>query len=1803
VARVQGYKGPLVWTLGVAAATLVFGPARGISPGRLPVRLDQTKAASIATTSNPATPGQAALPQSNPARAVREFWALAGPEDGNDFADELLSQAGQMDVDFLIAAVPDPIDTRFSYRFDSLLDDIQMAIESQNWLLDRFWFPWLPSGRQPSRRDEIKGVIDPILQLKSLTVQGAPVDKAPAAGQSIERRYEMSSAEGSSLPLHETRPGVMVFRRPRKSYDQSEEALEDVSKQTQQVLIVFLVGDRPTSGLQTRALGFAFNVIDRFTREAGPYRCEPPLAPVEFRILAPYFSGSERSLSLTINHWAQSHRPVRSQPPNVSPGFGPRYQFVVRCGSANRIDRNKFLSDCQSGHSLSEVEVAFAATVHHFDLLMRAIFEFLRAQNGGRDLGKVALLTESDTEFGRGVPERDKIKAQWGVRTLTRMDFPFHISQLAAAYDATRAPNDNGAPILPRSSSKLRIPFDEIGSPSDTVPAMAPRMTAATEEFNLAKILETISMEDYRYVGIVATDTRDVIFLGGLIREFCPDVHLFTTAADLLLGHPDYSPQLRGMLVASPYPIFSMAQRWDPPHEGDMRRHLFMHQSDQGYYNATVTLVVRGRSGVGLEWFPQVADEKDLPSKRQNCIVIASPGKKRLFCVFDENGRKTTTDAKALPGRRAQIDALWKFLSKRHKPAVLTGAEKEGVLSAVSTILGRSLDTQYFDYLFDYGKPFDEMDELAWWRRRGTPALNRGDVYTPTANDVRLPVWLGAVGTRGLWPLMFLSQPDVVLADGGFSLRPTADDMPHPTPRTDGSTRESDHWVNQFIPLVPQFSWGWGTLALLILSLAWGTLQVHVRLAREASYRIEEVTDTSWRQLSTLRPLSGPGTLTTLRLWHLAASLGILALIGVVAYVHVVEICRLTLRHSAWSDFFPVPYFRRWMMLPWGDLWNWGFALFLIWGSRASILALAAAAILRIDLTLDAARDDENQPGNPDKHTVKSVSAALERFSDYFRDRRQGPLSWFGIFIALPAGVLCFTLLWAWDIYKGNYEQYLMTDIAWAVFGTLVASLGAQVVVAWTSLHVDPPAFTMSNLKKIEWSMPMCLALAGLLLAIVLLGGSACLTILGVHWTPYTAINWALLIGSLACVSLVLGSAVWERASQNRHQSNSGAVDLPTAAPLLLVVGLIALTVQILVETPRQVAQLWLQVPVSVIAALGIWLTVRDVRCLKNDTRCWLAGWYSVLSPRSPKQPSSDSSQTASGAPPVAGSIAVEPITPDQPSSGSSQTASGAPPVAGSVPEEPITQEKRNQWGIGIIWPSVASLLIVMFELLMGEPGPPYAPLLYLERAVSMTSGVSPLVPCLLLAAAAGAWLLGQLRRMDYVHSLWGDRIHEGWASPYELEVDKQLPGSAKSVVLEMKKRLTDASESVHKLLSFVIPRGIWTHPLCLLFLGLTVVVGVRLIERYVPTIDGIWFNRGALLTVAVLEFMIALSLCRLLLTWTELSRLLREVALLPMQVAFRRIPVVLSREFGPYLNASRPTLKNLEISVRQWVHVACDWEDKLVRDALKIGCGNEPVDSADNGFGKLSKDFRAIILKYSKDPDTEHRNPARGLAISEKFLSECQDRKKLLQSARSDIRKDLRQAAAACLSIVIPYWDSKTVTEGYGDGEGSGRNSEDDKRRGGVGYRRRADQDDEERLRSWVEAAEVLFALEMVNFASECTVQLKNLAQFLTAGPLLLLLAVTSYPFQPQRFMVVTISSLLVAVSAGLLWTYIQMERNEVLSLVSNTQPNKLNWSWTLFGQLMTVIVPLVGAALTQFPSLSDVINGWIEPILRVVK
>jgi hypothetical protein len=142
------------------------------------------------------------------------------------------------------------------------------------------------------------------------------------------------------------------------------------------------------------------------------------------------------------------------------------------------------------------------------------------------------------------------------------------------------------------SGKRVTIPFDPPSSrQSDRLPALSPRMTIATDSLILSNILATIASEDIRYVGIVATDILDVIYLTRLIRENCPDVQVVLVGNDLRYTDPQFTLDFRGTIIASSYPLDARAQIWSYPFEGAIERRLFASEYDLGRYNAGLVLL------------------------------------------------------------------------------------------------------------------------------------------------------------------------------------------------------------------------------------------------------------------------------------------------------------------------------------------------------------------------------------------------------------------------------------------------------------------------------------------------------------------------------------------------------------------------------------------------------------------------------------------------------------------------------------------------------------------------------------------------------------------------------------------------------------------------------------------------------------------------------------------------------------------------------------------------------------------------------------------------------------------------------------------------------------------------------------------------------------------------------------------------------------------------------------------------------------------------------------------------------------
>jgi len=421
-----------------------------------------------------------------------------------------LSRGGYK-LGFVIATLPDPVDSHFGSQFDRGLEAIVGALSDAGYSLDRWTLPW-----RTSTGGEYHATWTPpgegIAQLK--------------VGPASERE-------------HEDHPGAVLFRKGSN------------------LLLLFIVGETPTHGLHKRAFEAALEAVaaarGRFV--AGSVEVEP------MRILGPYFSGTATSLRLALDSW-------------------PSYKVEVLSGSATS-DTNKTVIE-EPGR------ISYQTTTNPDGALVAALDRYLRNQNVSI-ADDVALLVEDGTAYGSGFvaggadcdQEPPSVK-----RPCLLLRFPLQISQLRSAYEKLEAGRRASGPVLsPRRS--LEFSLEGPKQPKDALPPYEPRMTANADELVLASAFDTVRRRRIRYLGVVASDTRDVLFLARKAREFGVDAHLFTFGADVLYQHPDTRPALDGLLVVTTYPLFGPYQAWHHSNtRGGTQYRSFPGSSEEGIYNA-----------------------------------------------------------------------------------------------------------------------------------------------------------------------------------------------------------------------------------------------------------------------------------------------------------------------------------------------------------------------------------------------------------------------------------------------------------------------------------------------------------------------------------------------------------------------------------------------------------------------------------------------------------------------------------------------------------------------------------------------------------------------------------------------------------------------------------------------------------------------------------------------------------------------------------------------------------------------------------------------------------------------------------------------------------------------------------------------------------------------------------------------------------------------------------------------------------------------------------------------------------------
>jgi len=134
------------------------------------------------------------------------------------------------------------------------------------------------------------------------------------------------------------------------------------------------------------------------------------------------------------------------------------------------------------------------------------------------------------------------------------------------------------------------------------------------------------------------------------------------------------------------------------------------------------------------------------------------------------------------------------------------------------------------------------------------------------------------------------------------------------------------------------------------------------------------------------------------------------------------------------------------------------------------------------------------------------------------------------------------------------------------------------------------------------------------------------------------------------------------------------------------------------------------------------------------------------------------------------------------------------------------------------------------------------------------------------------------------------------------------------------------------------------------------------------------------------------------------------------------------------------------------------------------------------------------------------------------------------------------------------------------------------------------------------VRVAEEFFLLPYIGFIQNIlgrirTIVMASLCVFVAAT-----FAVSSYPFDPRPVLAGVFLVVFGVAGAAVIFVYAEVHRDATLSYITNTRPGELGSKFWI--QLVTFgLGPLIGLLTTLFPSITDFVASWLEPGIQAIK
>jgi hypothetical protein len=322
---------------------------------------------------------------------------------------------------------------------------------------------------------------------------------------------------------------------------------------------------------------------------------------------------------------------------------------------------------------------------------------------------------------------------------------------------------------------------------------------------------------------------------------------------------------------------------------------------------------------------------------------------------------------------------------------------------------------------------------------------------------------------------------------------------------------------------------------------------------------------------------------------------------------------------------------------------------------------------------------------------------------------------------------------------------------------------------------------------------------------------------------------------------------------------------------------------------------------------------------------------------------------------------------------------------------------------------------------------------------------------------------------------------------------------------------------------------------------------------RWSGTPEGRTFDNFFVATAAVAVAAIALLHVRMSAASGLFERLLRRFGQHPLSASLERVPQRLASKAAGNVLSSAPHPGDYELSVR-------------LLEQIQRQCRNRKSK-------QIPAEVREAVAKRFQSAD--------GLMTRLMSVQRHERLKAFLYAAA--INRELALVCRVLVAHLGNYWSDRTISPAAA-GEAK-------------------PQAEPERLPSWQSNAELLVALQLTHLIRQVFAQIQNMLTFLVVMTLLLLWAFNSYPFQPQRLLMLFSYVLVVSMILKTLVIFVKFNRDDVLSRLAGSTPNQFTWDRSVVMALVTyVVIPALSLIAVQFPEVSQTLFSWIGFVQRAL-